>query len=153
MSPTKDIAKPTHTTEVLFPTLGALYAAGKPSKYGDLAKAAQLHPANVGQSLSALKDIGFCEPSSGRGYYTITESGKDFVRYYSSGKRGESRAILKEAIMNREEWKPIIAFLRTNKGKKRNPLDLPLLLETRILSIGCIRKFTETSDEDRTGSD
>jgi len=126
-----DIAQPSHGIETLSQVLRALYAAGKPSKYKELASLAGIHPANVSQSLTALKDLGLCDSRS-RGIYEITDAGADFVRYQTAGKLEDSKQVLRATIMASSHWAEIVAFLKATRGRPGGLVDLALHVERKL---------------------
>jgi hypothetical protein len=129
------------STKIAHPSVGidginhavrALYAYRGSATYKDLAKAANLHPVYVSQSLSSSRDVGLATLAGKRGLYKLTPEGVEYGRLLSYGKDEECRDVLQKVILKNPLWSEVIRFLRVSEGREIDPLSLVGDVEGRL---------------------
>lgn len=125
------IATPHVSYDAARKVVEALYAFKKPGSAKDIVNLVDLNQTNTSKALSVARTLGFVKQTK-RAIYELTKSGRDLARLLGFGKDDEASLLVKKALLSREEWAEVIAFLRTCMKKPGNPLDLVLHVELRM---------------------
>ena len=121
------IAVPGIGMDGLAKVITGLYARyPTPTKYSDLATAIKMSGPNASSALSLAKGLGLAkiESGHGRGAYVLTDAGKKFGLSTEMRNEDGRKAVLREAVLTRDDWKEVIVFLKSNPTKAMKTTDL-----------------------------
>ena len=125
------IARPTQTIQVINKVVSVLYNYKRPVLYKDIATACGMHPVNVSQALSAAYDIGLTQLAGKKGLHALTNDGREYVLFLSSGKENDAKRMLGKLLEKNPLWSEILTFLNATRGQSRNASDLVLEIERK----------------------
>jgi len=125
------VARPLQPMSAINRVVSVLYNYKRSVLYKDIAAACNMHPVNVSQALSAARDLGLTELVGKKGLYNLTDPGKEYARFLTSGKENEAKSFLQGLLRANPLWVEIITFLNATRGQSRNPLDLVLEIERK----------------------
>jgi predicted transcriptional regulator len=125
------VVVPTMSIESVRDTLRAVYSIKKPVSAKDLYTLAGLSQQNASTCLGIALSLGFVVEAEGRGVYELTDDGKNFVRFLEFAKEEKAKALVRNAILQKNDWAETVSFLRINKGKTRKYSDLVLYVESK----------------------
>lgn len=125
------VAIPTMSIDAVKDTLRAVYSLKRPVSAKDLYTLAGLSKQNTSTCLGIALSLGFVIEAEGRGVYELTNEGKDFVRFLEFAKEEKAKALVRNAILHKDDWAESVSFLRINKGKPREYSDLVLHVESK----------------------
>jgi predicted transcriptional regulator len=106
-----------------------MYSFSKPVNRNELASEINMNASEVGKTLRDLACLGIATLCEERGYYCLTERGREFAILLGHERETRSQELLADLILSRPEWQPIVDFLKTQIHEPFDISELVLLAE------------------------